>query len=103
MAARLRASISKVQNKAKTHDNVLVKVTITNTGDEDVSVLTWNTPLDRLITDCLDVSVNGRKVEYDGPVVKRGAPKESDYLVIKAGQSVEAEFPVSDAYDTSRP
>jgi peptidyl-Lys metalloendopeptidase len=103
MAAQLKASISRVQSKAKTHDNVLVKVRITNTGKEDVSILTWNTPLDRLITDCLDVSVNGKNVEYDGPMVKRAAPKESDYLVIKAGQTVEAEYPVSDAYDTSRP
>lgn len=103
MASRLKASISKVQSKAKTHDTVLVKVAITNTSKQDLSVLTWNTPLDRLVTDCLDVTVNGKKVEYDGPMVKRAAPTESDYLVIKAGQSVEAEYPVSDAYDTSKP
>lgn len=103
MANVLKASIAKVQSKAKTHDTVLVKVTIANTSGQDVSVLTWNTPLDRLLSDCFDVTVNGKAVEYDGPLVKRAVPAESDYLVIKAGQSVEAEYPVSDAYDTSTP
>jgi hypothetical protein len=103
MASIFKASISKVQKNATTHDTVVVKVAITNTSDQDVSVLTWNTPLDRLITDCFAVTVDGKPVEYDGPMVKRAAPTASDYLVIKAGQTVEAEYPVSDAYDTSKP
>lgn len=103
MAKLFKASIRKVQKKPTTHDSVVVKVAITNTSDQDVSVLTWNTPLDRLVTDCLAVTVNGEAIGYDGPMVKRAAPTESDYLVIKAGQTVEAEYPVSDAYDTSKP
>jgi hypothetical protein len=40
-----------------------------------------------VITDCLDVTVNGKKVEYDGPIIKRGAPTARDYKVIKAGRA----------------
>ena len=103
MAKQLKASMIRVQGKAKTHDTVLVRFALTNTSKQDVSVLTWNTPLDRMITDCLDVTVDGESIEYDGPMIKRGAPTASDYLVLAPGQTVEAEFPVSDAYDTSKP
>lgn len=87
----------------KTNRPVQLKVVLTNTSDQDLSILTWNTPLDDLVTDCLDVTLNGKKVEYDGPLVKRGAPTAKDYVTIKAGQSVETKFPVSAAYDTSKP
>ena len=87
----------------KSHRPVRLKVILTNTSDQDLSILTWNTPLDDLVTDCLDVSRNGEKVEYDGPMVKRGTPTAKDYVTIKAGQSLETKFPVSAAYDTSKP
>src|SRR5215471_10018034 len=87
----------------KTHQPVRLKVILTNTSNKNLSVLTWNTPLDALVTDCLEVTVNGKKVEYDGPLVKRGTPTAKDYVTIKAGQSVETKFPLSAAYDTSKP
>lgn len=99
----LEARIVTPDQSFKTQHSIPLKVVLTNTGDEDLLVLTWHTPLDRLVTDCLDVTVNGKKVEYDGPLVKRAAPSAKDYKLIKAGQSVAAEFVVSDAYDTSKP
>jgi hypothetical protein len=99
----LKAKFVKVEDKYKTHHNVHLKVVLTNTSKKDLSVLKWNTPLDIVLTDCLQVTVNGKAIEYDGPLVKRSAPGPEDYIVIKAGQSVQAEFPVSDAYDTSKP
>jgi len=99
----LKAKFVKPDKSFKGQHSVPLKIILTNTGKQDLSVLTRNTPLDGLVTDCLDVTVNGKKVEYDGPIVKRAPPTASDYTLIKAGQSVEAEFVVSDAYDTSRP
>lgn len=99
----LEAKLVKPEKSFKTQSSVPLKVILTNTSDQDLSVLTWNTPLDDVVTDCLDVTVNGKKVEYDGPIIKRGAPTAKDYVLIKAGQSVETKFPVSDAYDTSKP
>ena len=99
----LEAKLVKPEKSFKTHSSVPLKVILTNTSDQDLSVLTWNTPLDDVVTDCLDIRVNGKNVEYDGPIIKRGAPTAKDYVLIKAGQSVETKFPVSDAYDTSKP
>ena len=100
---QLKARLVKFEDSYKSHHAVRLKVVLTNTSKKDLSILTWNTPLDGLVTDCLDIRIGGKNIEYDGPMVKRGAPTPKDYIVIKAGQSIEAEFPVSDAYDTSKP
>ena len=99
---KLAARFVKPEKTFKSQHSVRLKVVLTNTTDHDLSVLTWNTPLDGLVTDCLDVSVNGKKIEYDGPMIKRAAPTAKDYTTIKAGESIEGEFTVSDAYDTSK-
>src|SRR2546421_11802238 len=69
----LEAKLVKPEKSFKTQNSVPLKVILTNTSDQDLSVLTWNTPLDDVVTDCLEVTVNGKKVEYDGPIIKRGA------------------------------
>jgi hypothetical protein len=99
----LKAQLVTLAASPKTHEKVRLKVILTNHGTEDVSVLAWNTPLDRVLSDCFHVTVNGKKLAYDGPMVKRAAPTAQDYVTIKAGQSRAAEFPLSDAYDTSKP
>jgi len=99
----LEAKLVTPDKSFKTQHSVPLKVVLTNTGDTDLSVLKRNTPLDDIITDCLEVTVNGKNVEYDGPLVKRAPPSAKEYVTIKAGQSVATNFPVSDAYDTSKP
>lgn len=99
----LKAKFVKLEGSRRTHEKVRLKVILTNRGNEDLSVLAWNTPFDPMLSDCLEVTVNGKQIKYDGPLVKRAAPTPKDYITIKAGQSVEAEFPLSDAYDTSKP
>ncbi len=87
----------------KSHRAVPIKVVLTNTSADDLHVLTWGTPLDTIVTDCLEITVDRKKVEYDGPIIKRAAPSAKDYVLIKAGESIEAKFMVSNAYNTSRP
>ncbi|MFO0942290.1 MAG: M35 family metallopeptidase [Pirellulales bacterium] len=99
----LRAKFEKLDKPFKSHKSVVLRVTLTNDGSDDLHVLTWNTPLDSLPTDCLEIKLNGKRLEFDGPIVKRAAPTAKDYLLIKAGQSVTADYVVSDAYDTSKP
>jgi lysine-specific metallo-endopeptidase family protein len=99
----LEAKLVTPDRSFKSQHSVPLKLVLTNTGDTDLSVLTRDTPLDDIITDCLNVTVNGKKVEYDGPLVKRAPPTAKEYVTIKAGETVETKFPVSDAYDTSKP
>jgi len=37
-----------------------------NNGKQDYSVLKWSTPLEGATSDCLTVTRNGKKLEYDG-------------------------------------
>jgi Lysine-specific metallo-endopeptidase len=72
---------------------------LVNHSKKAVHVLKWNTPLEGLQSDCLDVSKNGKPVEYDGRMVKRGAPGPEDFLTIEPGKSVSSKVDISGAYD----
>jgi hypothetical protein len=83
---------------------VSLEIELENTSNMDLYVLTWQTPLEGLYCDCLKVVREGRdRVEYDGPMVKRGKPTANDYLEIKAGQSVTHTFDLARAYDVHLP
>ena len=76
---------------------------VTNLTDKTLHVLKWNTPLEGLISPCLDVKAGNKKIEYDGIMIKRGAPKEKDFYTLKPGASVIAKVDLTSAYDISRP
>ena len=65
-------------------------------------MLKWRTPLDGLRSNCLTVTSNGKKLQYDGIYLKRSAPGPNQYLLVKAGQTVSSTFDVSDAYDMTK-
>ena len=75
--------------------------TIINNTDQDIYVLKWQTPLEGLKSDCLNVTVNGHKVKYDGKLVKRGEPRKENYVFIKARDSVSVKVNLDEAYDVS--
>ena len=73
-----------------------------NNGKQDYSVLKWSTPLERLISDCLTVTRNGKKLEYDGIYRKRSVPGPEQFLTVKAGQTLSSMFQMSDAFDMTK-
>ena len=83
------------------NDDVVVKVTMTNTSDTPQYVLKWLTPFQGLDTPLFDVTRDGEAVPYVGPVIKRGAPKKSDYFVIKPGATHTVKVELSALYDMS--
>src|SRR4051812_518519 len=87
----------------KSDEPVNMTFELTNSGAEDLYVLTWYTPLEGLFSDCLKVERDGDKVPYDGPLPKRGNPTEENYVLVPAGQTVSKEVVVSHAYDVNTP
>ncbi|MFC3025504.1 M35 family metallo-endopeptidase [Vibrio zhugei] len=82
------------------NSDVKVKVTITNQSSHNVKVLDWFLlKNNKLNSDAFDVSVNGQKVDYTGPIVKRPSPTDADYLAIGAGQTVTHTVDLSAYYD----
>ena len=103
MAAVFKGKLvaSKLYDSAKP---VKLRFDLTNTGDEDLYVLKWHTPLEGLNSDCLTVIRNEKsKVAYDGPMIKRGHPGPEDYVLIPAGATVTADVDVGESYAVSIP
>jgi len=74
---------------------------LTNHTKKPVHILKWNTPLEGLKSDCLQVTKNGKTVPYDGKLVKRSPPKPRDFINLEPGKSIMAKTDVSEAYDLS--
>lgn len=74
---------------------------VTNSNDFPVYVLKAYTPLEGLRSDCLDVLWNGEPVQYDGPLLKRGKETARSYVLIGAGETIEAVVDISKCYSVS--
>ena len=73
-----------------------------NNGKQDYSVLKWSTPLEGMMSDCLTVTRNGKKLEYDGIYMKRSVPGPDQFLTVRSGQTLSSTFQVSDAFDMTK-
>jgi len=82
-------------------DNVVVKVTITNTSSSPQYVLKWHTPFAEIEESLFDITRDGVKVNYLGAHYKRQAPTAADYYLLKPGASHTARVELSDIYDMS--
>ncbi|MEI8270484.1 MAG: hypothetical protein WCG45_03880 [bacterium] len=82
-------------------DRLLVlDFTLSNTSNNDLYFLNRNTPFESC--DCFSVKRDGVEIKYDGPFFKKGVPMSSDYIHVKAGESVSAKYPISNFYDVSQ-
>src|SRR5688572_24596697 len=54
--------------------------TLINASDDVVQVLTWQTPFEGTKAPMFTVMRDGASVEYQGPMLKRGAPRKEHYL-----------------------
>lgn len=82
-------------------DDVVVKVTITNTSSRPQYVLKWHTPFAEIEESLFDITRDGAKVVYLGAHYKRPAPTAADYYLLKPGASHSARVELSDIYDMS--
>lgn len=79
-----------------------VEVTVTNTSNKTVRVPKWQLPSDFIEAQVFNVSRDGQRVEYQGPLIKRGLPKAEDFAILGAGQSYRITVDLSSAYDLSK-
>jgi peptidyl-Lys metalloendopeptidase len=81
-------------------DDVVVKVTFTNTSGSPQYVLKSHTPFGGVpMTPLFDVTRDGSPVRYMGAVAKRPAPTAADYYLLKPGASYSARIELSALYD----
>jgi peptidyl-Lys metalloendopeptidase len=80
-------------------DDVIVTVTLTNTGAAPERIAKGRTPFGPEEAALFEITRDGQPVRYLGRKVKRAAPGEADYLVLAPGASLSARVELSATYD----
>jgi len=80
-------------------DEVMVNVTLTNTGTAPERILKARTPFGPAEFPLFEITRDGQPVRYLGREVKRRVPVEADYLVLAPGESRSARVELSHSYD----
>jgi peptidyl-Lys metalloendopeptidase len=80
-------------------DDVVVKVTFTNTSGSPQYVLKSHTPFEEVEAPMFEITRDGKPVRYMGAIAKRGAPTASDYFLLKPGASYSVRVELSSLYD----
>lgn len=94
-------SIAADKHRLGANDDVVVKVTITNTSSTPQYMLKWHTAFNEVEESLFDITRDGVKVAYQGPHYKRPAPTAADYFLLKPGASHTASVELSQMYDMS--
>ena len=94
-------TLSPEKNTLGKSDDVVVRVTITNTSSSPQYVLKWHTPFAGVEEHLFDITRDGVDVPYAGRHYKRQAPTAKDYYLLKPGASHSARVELSAMYDMS--
>jgi peptidyl-Lys metalloendopeptidase len=98
----ITVTIAPEKTRLTKNDDVVIKVTMTNTSSQNQFVLKHHTPFgDEMEEALFDVTRDGQKVAYEGAHYKRPAPTASDYYLLKPGASHSAKVELSSSYDMS--
>ena len=94
-------SIAPEKSSLNKDDDVVVRVTITNTSSTPQYILKWHTPFAGVEEALFEVTRDGAPVPYLGAHYKRPAPTAKDYYLLKPGASHTAKVELSGIYDMS--
>jgi peptidyl-Lys metalloendopeptidase len=76
----LAIALSAERSFATAAEDIHVQLTFANAGKSPLAVNRMYLPEGELDDPLFDISVDGRAVEYQGPIVKRGAPTAEDFV-----------------------
>ncbi|OON60993.1 peptidase M35 [Massilia sp. KIM] len=97
--ASIAVKLEPVRPSVGRGDDVLVRVTLTNTAAVAQQVLRWRTPFPSVDSALFEVRRDGQPVRYLGRHVKRAAPGPEDYLRIEPGASLTRTVELSSLYE----
>lgn len=99
--ASVDVTLNPVQPTVGRGDDVLVRVTLTNTSGTIQHLLRWRMPVDGVAAPLFDVRRDGQPVRYLGRRIKRAAPVPSDYMPLDPGASLTQTVELSRLYEMS--
>jgi peptidyl-Lys metalloendopeptidase len=97
--AGLRATLDVDKAWLGPSDDVVARVTVTNTGRIPVAVPRWQLPKGQMDADLFEVVQDGRPVDYVGRLAKRPAPAPGDFAILRPGQSLRGRTELTRHYD----
>lgn len=100
-AAVIDVNVTPLQPTVSRGDDVVVRVTLSNTSATAQHLLRWRTPLDAIETSLFEVTRDGQPVPYLGRSVKRAAPVAADYVRLAPGASLSKTVELSVLYEMS--
>ncbi|QGZ42854.1 peptidase M35 [Pseudoduganella flava] len=100
-ASGITATVSTDKQSLGPGEDLVVRVTLTNTTSAPQRLLKWHTPFGAIEESLFDVSRDGVPVAYEGKHVKRPAPTAADYVTLQPGKSYSAKVELSAIYDLS--
>jgi peptidyl-Lys metalloendopeptidase len=80
-------------------EEVMVNVTLTNTGSTHERIAKGRTPFGAVEGALFEITRDGQPVRYLGREVKRAPPREAELLVLAPGESRSARVELSHSYD----
>lgn len=101
LADGINAQLTMSQSEYMSSDDVIVNVTLTNEEHVPVKLLKWYTAAEGVEESLFKVTADGESRQYLGAHYKRQAPTKSDYIKLKAGESVSYDVELSSLYDMS--
>ena len=94
-------TISADQAAFSAAQDVVVHVTISNPTGHTIRVLKWYTPAEDVEEPLFVVTRDGVAASYVGAIYKRPEPKNDDYVMLKAGESLARDVNLGAYYDLS--
>ena len=95
-------STSSQKTSYQASDALLIKFELSNNTNQDIKILKWQTPLEGgFNANMFDVYNGLARVNYIGRLVKRGAPKDQDYIILTAGKTISELINLEQGYDIS--
>lgn len=99
--AAVDVTVAPVKPTVERGDDVMVRVTLTNSSGIAQHLLRWRTPLDGVESPLFEVRRDGEPVRYLGRRVKRAAPGPADYVRLDPGASLSKTVELSRLYEMS--
>lgn len=83
-----------------TGENIVVSFSVKNNSDENKKFCIWQTPLEGKITaNIFEIERQGKILEYQGIMIKRGDPQRVDSVSLAPQGSIEKEIIINQSYD----
>jgi len=79
-----------------------VEFKLSNNSSEILRVPSWQLPNGTIDSDVFEIYRGGKRVEYTGPMIKRAAPTEADYITLQPGETKRVRVDLGSAYDLSQ-